>query len=782
MLRVIGSLLVLLFWLPAATNVVGADGDTCIVTGDINGDGIPYEITDLAMLRQFVIGEGPPPDPLYVGDINADGFLDDVDVAFMDSVIQGLLMPPVPNLVGCDPDTLRGACFIWDTCLVFSAPNCFALNGQYVGDGMPCDSSYCFADGDINFNDIAYEIADRVYLAQFVAGEGPPPDPLYKGDLNADGYIDQGDVAFLDSVIYGYLPPQFFILTVCDPDTTRGACWDYDDCVILSPENCAAVGDVYVGDGTSCEGPCYATGDVNRNGIAFEISDWAFLASFIIGYGPPPDPLYEGDLNADGFIDEADVAYLDSVVRGDLPPPADPILTDCYPDTIRGACDEGDTCFVRAPANCAAAGGAYAGNGTLCYCYAGGDINVNGIAFEIGDWVLLMNFIHGWASLPVPLHEADLNADGFVDDLDAGYMWGVIDGSIAPNAPILTGCDPDIVRGGCQMGDTCLVLAPDNCTAAGGIYEGDGIYCYCYADGDVNGNGIAFEIGDWVLLMNFVWEYGPPPDPLYNGDLNADGYIDDLDVGFIWQIIVGNAVPPETPFLVSCNPDTIRGGCQMGDTCLVLAPDNCTAAGGSYQEDGIYCYCYANGDINGDGAALTVADMVYLIRFVYYGAPPPDPLNRGDLNTDGYIDAGDCVLLDSLITYEQGSPWWYTPTSCYPPDTIRGGCMEGDSCVVRSAENCAAGGGTYLGNGISCACDCTGLGDMNLDGTIDPLDAAILANFIYKSWNTRELILSCTVENGDWNCSHSIDPIDMAYCVLYVYLSWGDPPCDPCGQ
>jgi len=189
-------------------------------------------------------------------------------------------------------------------------------------------------------------------------------------------------------------------------------------------------------------------------------------------------------------------------------------------------------------------------------------------------------------------------------------------------------------------------------------------------------------------------------------------------------------------------------------------------------------------DFYDDGIVPSWADYGYLALFVNFQGPPPNPLHGGDINVDGYIDVGDLVLFDSLLTEFSwfpcfGSIYHPWPTSCHP-DTIRGGCWAGDSCVVRSPANCANCGGMYLGDGVSCACDCAGLGDLNLDGTIDPLDAAILANFIYKSQDAREPILLCSVENGDWDCSGTVDPVDMAYCVLYVYLSWGDPPCDPC--
>ncbi len=77
-------------------------------------------------------------------------------------------------------------------------------------------------------------------------------------------------------------------------------------------------------------------------------------------------------------------------------------------------------------------------------------------------------------------------------------------------------------------------------------------------------------------------------------------------------------------------------------------------------------------------------------------------------------------------------------------------------------------------------CDCADLGDLDLNGTIDPLDVAILVNYVYLSLDSRVQLPDCPAENGDWDCTGTVDPLDVTYCVNYVYRSSGQGPCDPC--
>ena len=60
-----------------------------------------------------------------------------------------------------------------------------------------------------------------------------------------------------------------------------------------------------------------------------------------------------------------------------------------------------------------------------------------------------------------------------------------------------------------------------------------------------------------------------------------------------------------------------------------------------------------NGDVTNDGY-VTLADVVFLVNYLYKSGPPPDPLTRGDVNCDGEIELGDVVYLINYL-YQGGS-------------------------------------------------------------------------------------------------------------------------------
>jgi len=313
----------------------------------------------------------------------------------------------------------------------------------------------------------------------------------------------------------------------------------------------------------------------------------------------------------------------------------------------------------------------------------------------------------------------------------------------------------------------------------------------CWVDGDVNGDGIPLTVGgDLVFLYQHIYEGGPAPDPLYRGDLNGDGYLDANDLDMLNLIILyGIGVAPRWPVPTTCTPDIIRGGCFMDDSCAILSPVNCMIEGGLYLGDETPCVweeiCWVDMDINGDGIPMTVYDYVYLIRYIINDLgedPPPDPLYRADINTDGFIDAGDAETYDSLFWSGPGIPeeWpksW--PTIC-DPSTIRGGCWLGDSCSVRSPANCLARGGVYLGDNTFCACDCSNHCDLNDDGVINPVDAVIAVATVYRDFDQRTFHYFCPAENGDWNLDGAFNPVDIIYFVNFVYRGWDGSPVDGC--
>ena len=63
---------------------------------------------------------------------------------------------------------------------------------------------------------------------------------------------------------------------------------------------------------------------------------------------------------------------------------------------------------------------------------------------------------------------------------------------------------------------------------------------------------------------------------------------------------------------------------------------------------------YVRGDANRDGR-VTVADVVYLVSYLFKGGPAPVPPGAGDANHDGLVTVGDCVYLINYL-FKGGPP------------------------------------------------------------------------------------------------------------------------------
>jgi len=63
---------------------------------------------------------------------------------------------------------------------------------------------------------------------------------------------------------------------------------------------------------------------------------------------------------------------------------------------------------------------------------------------------------------------------------------------------------------------------------------------------------------------------------------------------------------------------------------------------------------YVTGDANGDGV-IDLADVVYLVNYLYKGGDPPVPVEAGDANCDGVVDLADVVYLINYL-YRGGDP------------------------------------------------------------------------------------------------------------------------------
>lgn len=62
----------------------------------------------------------------------------------------------------------------------------------------------------------------------------------------------------------------------------------------------------------------------------------------------------------------------------------------------------------------------------------------------------------------------------------------------------------------------------------------------------------------------------------------------------------------------------------------------------------IMVWVYVSGDANGDGE-IDIADVVYLINYLFLGGSAPEPWQAGDANGDGAVDIADVVYLINYL-------------------------------------------------------------------------------------------------------------------------------------
>jgi len=167
----------------------------------------------------------------------------------------------------------------------------------------------------------------------------------------------------------------------------------------------------------------------------------------------------------------------------------------------------------------------------------------------------------------------------------------------------------------------------------------------CFSNTDINNDGLTLTVADLVYLIDFVNGLGPAPDSMHSADLNGDCRIDQLDIEvFEEYFAIGLGAFSEFPVPTCCDPDTVRGACCFIDTCHVRHPNNCEVIMGyGYQGDGTFCYtdgdlcdcCEIRGDINDSGSLPDIADVVYLVSYMFQGGPEPPCLMEADTDGDG---------------------------------------------------------------------------------------------------------------------------------------------------
>ncbi len=235
-----------------------------------------------------------------------------------------------------------------------------------------------------------------------------------------------------------------------------------------------------------------------------------------------------------------------------------------------------------------------------------GDLNLNGIAYEIADFLVYENyFLHGLDALPeigraMSIAASDINADGAtLTYRDLVYMQKIIVGDTLPNPKQFNG---KAITARFFQDTTAHTIGSSSPAGLAGAYmlvKGDIIPTFVIPAGMAQNyyfDGVYTRI---VIVGSMSMPYATGTWLTYQGNGTLE-YVSTTD----WH---------NAEMIAQINGDIF----------------NC-------------------GDFNGDGG-LDISDAVYLIYFIFSGGPSPLDNRYGDINCDGVCDISDAVYLMQFI-------------------------------------------------------------------------------------------------------------------------------------
>jgi hypothetical protein len=279
---------------------------------------------------------------------------------------------------------------------------------------------------------------------------------------------------------------------------------------------------------------------------------------------------------------------------------------------------------------------------------------------------------------------------GFVS-ISAGYDQSL---GLRSNGSIVAwGC------GGSVNYETCNPPSPNASfvAVAAGYFHCLGVHAAtgtCPCNANVNNDIDGFVNGaDEDIVLNCI--NGNCSGCVNDCDVNCDGAVDWVDMGIVRCRIMGQSN--------CCSVAT--GGCtgmnlppNVYDVCEVTSAATCSRYQGSYLGNGTTCAgCVCNADVNNNGM-VNALDWACVVDCAKYNLCTCC-VNSCDVNCDGGVDYTD---LAATWCEHQGS------SNCC--NVAIGACMipTGDwpNCIETSQSPCQFFGGTYYGNGSTCAQIC----------------------------------------------------------------------------
>jgi len=337
------------------------------------------------------------------------------------------------------------------------------------------------------------------------------------------------------------------------------------------------------------------------------------------------------------------------------------------------------------------------------------------------------------------------------DDTDGDGVCGDVDVCPAVYDPEQADTDGD------EIGDAC-----DNCPAVANINQAD-------TDADNVGN----------VCDNCPVRPNPGQSDTDNdgvGDLcdicpgHDDGVDSDID-----GVPDGCDECPGFDNRIDADSDGVPDGC---DNCLsVPNADQADTDGDGFGDACDICPGHDDSvDSDGDGLPDGCDNC-----------PEVPNVGQADTDNDSAGDACDrCAGYDDLADDDaDGIPdgcdmcAGFDDTIDADGDTIADGC---DNCPNHANVGQEDDDLDNIGNACD-DCDCSGgQGDWNGDRTINPVDAVLMVNYVYKSLGGVPQLPRCPVTNGDWNCDNAVNPTDVVWLVNFIYRQPALEPCDPCAD